>query len=338
MNILTGVISYLLYSIRHHPEYEIWQYVLIGMDRTATLFVVSQMMNNMFGGVYLQQLFSHVYSHHFTVINNKFRKLAIDLTLMNNNKITRKNYNDWLLQLQQQQNFQYKIQKLQFDSKILSLNNSTGISGNMIQMINWARLKFTLNQLISQHTSLIRFITYLNRMIISPEVFIFVIFNIPYNIYLVTKIAIGIIPHMLVMICAGAQFLSWLLSNSTSIVLNETIYAAFSYLVTIQLNLNNNNNNNNNENDDFGEDNIETSLILTKSMTSLLLLSKSPFHNNNNNGHQLSLLSEKLRLLSLLEQLNSTNEMSRLGFTVGPIGLISANSSLKVKFFFICLI
>ncbi len=148
--------------------------------------------------------------------------------------------------------------------------------------------------LLKRHTALVHFISHLNQKVVSVELFIFVILNIPFHIYLCTKIIFGIHPHLLVLIVTLIQLSAASVSNVAAIHLNRRLHHAQKYLPSGQIQ------------------------ILKSS-------SSSPSSS--------SQTSEKIKVLSLYEQLNCAT--SQLGYTAGPIGIITPNSTFNVSFNFI---
>ena len=324
LTVVFGVISYVSFSIHNHPEYSTWQYVLIGVDRFAMLCVSAELLNNMISGAYLQNLFSHVYGYHFSILNRKFYLLSMNILLTRTNSTHAHKDN------QRHQSFKHNLMTtiIKGSNNSDNYNNTSSISQSTLQSkylsllfdnnttmqqhnsnnnyLQYTRFKFKLNQLITRHTSLLRFIFYLNRLIISPELMLFILSNIPFNIYVMSKITIGIFPHQLVMIVTLFQATSSLMINRACIRLNETIHSGSRHLPALQMNMMN--------------------INMDSSFSSS---SYSPSSYSSSSTKK-SWLSEKIHLLTLFEQLNNDLDKSRLGFTVGPIVLVNANSSFKV--------
>ncbi len=151
--------------------------------------------------------------------------------------------------------------------------------------------------LLKRHTALVHFISHLNRQVVSVELFIFVILNIPFHIYLCTKIIFGIHPHLLVLIVTLIQLSAASVSNVAAIHLNRRLHYAQKYLPSAQIHL-----------------------LKRSSSSSSPLSSSSPSFQT----------SEKIKVLSLYEQLNCAT--SQLGYTAGPIGIITPNTTFNVSF------
>lgn len=114
-----------------------------------------------------------------------------------------------------------------------------------------------------------------------------------FNIYLTTRILFGIRPQLLVLVVTLFQLTAVFVSNFAAISLNRRLHAAGRLLASIQFHL-----------------------FSGSCGNSLRTVSVG--------------IVEKMRILVYYEQLHTSS--SSLGYTAGPIGIITAYSSFKVIF------
>src|SRR5699024_4190429 len=93
----------------------------------------------------------------------------------------------------------------------------------------------TVKSLLRQHTHLVAFVSHLNRLVVSKELFSFIILTIPFNIYLVTRIIFGIRPQLLVLAVTVIKMSCAFVANRAAIELNTTLHACAKLLPGIQL-------------------------------------------------------------------------------------------------------
>lgn len=167
--------------------------------------------------------------------------------------------------------------------------------------------RVALGKLIEEHVTITRHLSYLNRQVVSREFFIFLIMNLPFNIYLVTRIILGIRPQAIVVMinliqlfCGGAAALA-------AIELNRKTYNGVGVFVPLQQSIPVFNSTN-------SSSEVEVGLKIETSST-------------------WKGIAEKIRVMVLYEEMTLESRRTEvLGFTAGPMGLITANACFKVCF------
>lgn len=94
--------------------------------------------------------------------------------------------------------------------------------------------QMSLGRIIRQHTSSTRLLQYLNHQVISREIFLFLIMNFPFNIYLVTRIIHGQTPQSIVIAMTLVQLFCGSVANLSAISLNRQVYANGPLYVRLQ--------------------------------------------------------------------------------------------------------
>lgn len=163
--------------------------------------------------------------------------------------------------------------------------------------------RVALGKLIDEHVTITRRLSYLNRQVVSREFFIFLVMNLPFNIYLVTRIILGRPPQAIVVMinliqlfCGGAAALA-------AIELNRKTYNGVAVYVPLQQSIPN--------------------FSSSSSVEGVEMGSSSSWKG----------IAEKIRVMVLYEEMTLESKRTEvLGFTAGPIGLITANACFKVSF------
>ena len=139
--------------------------------------------------------------------------------------------------------------------------------------------------LLQWQTVLLERTAHLNRRTFNRETFTFLCFNIPFNIYSLSRLLYGMVPTILVFIVTLIQLICLFTISLSAVALNRTIHASEKYFPAIQFRI------------------ADVSI------------------------------HEKWHLLTMYEQLRC--EQSQLGFSVGPLGVITANNFFKFLIFYI---
>lgn len=161
--------------------------------------------------------------------------------------------------------------------------------------------RVALGKIIEEHVTITRRLSYLNRQVVSREFFIFLIMNLPFNIYLVTRIILGRPPQAIVVMINLIQLFCGGAAAHAAITLNRKTYNGAAVYVPLQ--------------------------------QSIPVFSRG---SNDEGGEEVKksnskCIADKFRVMVLYEELTlEGGRAMALGFTAGPLGLITAYATFKV--------
>ncbi|KAI2807041.1 hypothetical protein BLOT_009003 [Blomia tropicalis] len=198
--IIIDCVSYIKFSLKTKPNYNILQHFFIGLDRFVVSSMTVKCYYNVSAGLYSTNCFAMVYG-------NRFKKLCQQLKMVSKSLYCIKAHPD-------------KIHKKK---------------RTFLSIIDRSQVK----SIIGMHTTNLKFIIHLDKRVFSVDIMAMLVFNLPFNIYLMTNIMSGKVPHSLPISIALVQLMVCIAMAYLSINLNRRIHQQGKYWPAIQFNMEN---------------------------------------------------------------------------------------------------